>query len=211
MKKLVNYFKNLNWKTVFVTLISVIIMGISLAFLKYVNFGTDPYSYMNFSIAETIGWQLGNWQLLMNVLLFIPVLIWGRDQIGMGTLFNMVLVGYTIDGTMWLLDLIGFGAWMGQPAAPWIVMPFALLVFIFSAATYMASGMGASPFDAISIMIAHKLPKVPFTVVRFAYDTIVTLIGFLFGGKLGLVTVLMVIFLGVAVDFVAKKVFKRNM
>ena len=129
----------------------------------------------------------------------------------MGTLFNMVLVGYTIDGTMWLLDLIGFGAWMGQPAAPWIVMPFALLVFIFSAATYMASGMGASPFDAISIMIAHKLPKVPFTVVRFAYDTIVTLIGFLFGGKLGLVTVLMVIFLGVAVDFVAKKVFKRNM
>lgn len=211
MKKLVNYFKNLNWKTVLVTLISVIIMGISLAFLKYVNFGTDPYSYMNFSIAETIGWQLGNWQLLMNVLLFIPVLIWGRDQIGMGTLFNMVLVGYTIDGTMWLLDLIGFGAWMGQPAAPWIVMPFALLVFIFSAATYMASGMGASPFDAISIMIAHKLPKVPFTVVRFAYDTIVTLIGFLFGGKLGLVTVLMVIFLGVAVDFVAKKVFKRNM
>lgn len=211
MKKLVNYFKNLNWKTVLITLISVIIMGISLAFLKYVNFGTDPYSYMNFSIAETIGWQLGNWQLLMNVLLFIPVLIWGRDQIGMGTLFNMVLVGYTIDGTMWLLDLIGFGAWMGQPAAPWIVMPFALLVFIFSAATYMASGMGASPFDAISIMIAHKLPKVPFTVVRFAYDTIVTLIGFLFGGKLGLVTVLMVIFLGVAVDFVAKKVFKRNM
>ena len=211
MKKLVNYFKNLNWKTVLVTLISVIIMGISLAFLKYVNFGTDPYSYMNFSIAETIGWQLGNWQLLMNVLLFIPVLIWGRDQLGMGTLFNMVLVGYTIDGTMWLLDLIGFGAWMGQPAAPWIVMPFALLVFIFSAATYMASGMGASPFDAISIMIAHKLPKVPFTVVRFAYDTIVTLIGFLFGGKLGLVTVLMVIFLGVAVDFVAKKVFKRNM
>lgn len=206
-----NYFKNLNWKTVLITLISVVVMGIALAFLKYVNFGTDPYSYMNFSIAETIGWQLGNWQLLMNVLLFIPVLIWGRDQIGMGTLFNMVLVGYTIDGTMWLLDLIGFGAWMEQPASPWIVMPFALLVFIFSAATYMASGMGASPFDAISIMIAHKLPKVPFTVVRFAYDAVVTLIGFLFGGKLGLVTVLMVIFLGVAVDFVAKKVFKRKM
>ena len=210
MRLMVNYFKNLNWKMVLVSFVSVIVMAISLAFLKYVDFGTDPYSFMNFAIADTIGWQLGNWQLLLNVLLFIPVLLWGRDQIGLGTLFIMVLTGYTIDGTMWLLRLVGFAGWMEQPASRWIVMPFALAVFIFSAATYMASGMGSSPFDAISIVISHKLPKVPFTIVRFVYDLVATLIGLLFGGKLGVVTVLMVLFLGVAVDLVAKIVFKRK-
>lgn len=211
MSFLVRYFKNLNWKTVFVTFVSVLFMGTSLAFLKYVDFGTDPYSYMNFAIAETIGWSLGNWQLLFNITLFIPVLIWGRDQIGLGTLFNMVLIGYTVDGTMWLLRLSGFPALLENHVTRWIVMLLALATFIFSAATYMASGMGASPFDALSIMIAHKLPKVPFTVVRFLYDLAVTLIGLLFGGKLGVVTVLMVIFLGIAVDFVARTLFKRKM
>lgn len=211
VKFLTNYFKKLDWKTVFVTFVSVICMGITLAFLKYVDFGTDPYSYMNFAISQTIGWSLGNWQLLFNILIFIPVLIWGRNQIGMGTLFNMVLIGYTVDGTMWLLDLLGFPPLLENPVIRWITMFLALAAFIFSAATYMASGQGASPFDAISIMISHKLPKVPFTVVRFVYDLVATLIGLAFGGKLGVVTVLMVIFLGVSVDLVAKKVFKRNM
>lgn len=204
------YLKSLDWKKVWITLISIICMGITLAFLKYVDFGTDPYSYMNFAISEAMGWSLGNWQLVFNILLFIPVLLWGREQIGPGTVFNMVLIGYTVDLTMWLLRLAGFPALMENPAMRWGIMPFALAAFIFSAATYMASGMGASPFDAISIMISHKLPKLPFTFVRFLYDLAATVIGLLFGGKLGVVTVLMVLFLGMAVDFVANKVFKRK-
>lgn len=204
------YLRNLDWKRALITFLGVECMGVSLAFLKFVDFGTDPYSYMNFAISETIGWSLGNWQLVFNILLFIPVLLWGRDQIGIGTVFNMVLIGYTVDLTMWLLGLANFSALMENETARWLLMPVALAAFIFSAAVYMASGMGASPFDALSIMIAHKLPKLPFTFVRLLYDLTVTLIGLLFGGKLGVVTVLMVLFLGLAVDFVAKKVFKRN-
>ncbi len=206
----IRYFKHLNWKMALVTFVAVICMGITLAFLKIVNFGTDPYSYMNFAISETIGWSLGNWQLLFNILLFIPVLLWGRDQIGLGTVFNMVLIGYTVDATMWLLELANFPPLVENPIIRWAVMLVSLAGFILSAAVYMASGMGASPFDALSIMIAHKLPKLPFTLVRFLYDMLVTLIGFTFGGKLGVVTVLMVVFLGVAVDIVAKKLFHRN-
>lgn len=211
MNPVISYFKKLNWKMALVTFVAVICMGITLAFLKIVNFGTDPYSYMNFAISETIGWSLGNWQLLFNVLLFIPVLLWGRDQIGLGTVFNMVLIGYTVDATMWLLGSANFPALVVNPVARWIVMLVALAAFILSAAVYMASGMGASPFDALSIMISHKVPKLPFTVVRFLYDLLATVIGLAFGGKLGVVTVLMVLFLGMAVDFVAHKLFHRNM
>lgn len=210
MKFVVRYIKNLNWKLVLLSFCSVILMGISLAFLKCVDFGTDPYSYMNFAISNTIGWSMGNWQFLLNILLFLPVLIWGREQIGMGTLFIMVLMGYTVDGTMWLLDLVAFPPLMANPVIRWSTMFVALAAFILTAAIYLACGQGSSPFDALSIVIAHKFPKVPFTVVRLVYDTVATLIGFAFGGKLGVVTVLMVIFLGIAVDLVAKIVFKRK-
>lgn len=211
MHCITNYFQKLNWKTVILTLISVIIMGISLAFLKYVDYGTDPYSFMNFSIAERIGWSIGNWQLTVNILMFIPVLLWGRDQIGLGTVFNMVLIGYTVDLTGWLLELANFPALMESPIARLIIMPFAVAAFLLSAATYMSSGLGTSPFDALCVMIAHKLPKLPFILVRFFYDSVTVGIGLLFGGKLRIVTVLMVLFLGICVEFMAAKLFKRKM
>ena len=205
------YIKKLNWKIVAITLASVFVMGVSLAVLEIVDLGTDPYAFMNFSIADRLGWSLGNWQLVMNILLFIPVLIWGRDQIGLGTVFMMVLLGYIIDGALWFLNWANFPMLAEYEWIRWGWMLFALTVFCFSAATYMSSGLGTSPCDAVSVILAHKMPKLPFKLVRFLYDLLTLLIGVLFGGKLRIVTVLTVIFLGVTIEFVAKKVFKKKM
>ena len=205
------YFKKLNWKTVLISIISIFVMGFSIAVLKFIDWGTDPYAFMNFSIAERLGWSLGNWQLLMNILLFIPVLLWGRDQIGLGTVLMMVVLGYMIDASIWLLELAGFPVLMENTVIRVILMLIGLAIFCFSAATYMSAGMGTSPCDAVSVILAHKFHKLPFRLVRFVYDAVTVVIGMLFGGKLRLVTVLTVLFLGVTVEFVAKKVFKRNM
>lgn len=205
------YFKKLKWKTVLITLFSVLVMGLSIAVLDFIDYGTDPYAFMNFAIADALGWSLGNWQLLMNILLFIPVLLWGRDQIGLGTVFMMVLLGYTVDASMWVLNLAGFPALMANTALRILLMLVALAVFCFSAATYMSTGLGTSPCDAVSVMIAHKLPKLPFKLTRFLYDLVTVLIGVLFGGKLQVVTVLTVLFLGITIEFVARKFFKRKM
>ena len=205
------YFRKLNWKMIPITLLSVFVMGISLAMLERIDLGTDPYAFMNFSIADKLGWSLGNWQLVMNILLFIPVLLWGRDQIGLGTVFMMVLLGYTVDASLWALDGMGFSALMTNIPLRIALMLVGLAIFCFSAATYMSTGLGTSPCDAVSVILAHKLPKLPFKLVRFLYDLVTLLIGVLFGGKLRIVTVLTVIFLGVTIEFVAKKVFKKNM
>ena len=206
-----NYFRKLNWKTVLITFCSVVVMGISIAALKLVDMGTDPYAFMNFAISESLGWSLGNWQLLMNVLLFIPVLLWGREQIGLGTVFMMVVLGYTVDGGLWLLELVGFPGWMEQMPVRIVWMLISLAVFCFSAAVYMTAGLGTSPCDAISLMIARKLRKVPFWITRFAYDLLQLLIGLMLGGKLQIVTVLTVLFLGSCVNLVAKVFFKKKM
>ena len=207
----VGYFRELNWKRVWITLASVLVMGFSLATLERIDLGTDPYAFMNFTIADQLGWSLGNWQLLMNILLFIPVLLWGRDQIGLGTLFMMVLLGYAVDLSLWGLDLLGFSRLLEQDLLRVLLMLLSLAVFCFSAATYMSTGMGTSPCDAVAVILAHKLPKLPFKLVRFFYDLATLLIGVLCGGKLRIVTVLTVIFLGITIEFVAKKLFKRTL
>ena len=203
--------KKCDGKAVVITLVSILFMGFSIAVLEFVDYGTDPYAFMNFAIADALGWRLGNWQLLMNILLFIPVLLWGREQIGLGTVFMMVLLGYVIDAFLWLLTLAGLPALMEYTTLRVALMLAALGIFCLSAAFYMSTGLGTSPCDAVSVILAHKFPKLPFKLTRFLYDAVTVAIGVAFGGKLGVVTVLTVLFLGVTIEFVADKVFKRTM
>jgi len=70
---------NVNYKKVLITLISVLFMCISLSILNIIDYGMDSFTYMNLSISGKIGWSLGNWQMLLNILMFVPVIIWGRS------------------------------------------------------------------------------------------------------------------------------------
>ena len=83
-------------------ILAVIVMGFALSWLGLGNFGTDPFTSMNLAISGRLGMSLGNWQALLNCLLFIIVILWGREYIGFGTLANMFLVGYSIDFFSWV-------------------------------------------------------------------------------------------------------------
>ena len=62
---------------------------------------------------------------------------------------------------------------------------------------------------AIPAIIAKRLPKVPFRILRIAYDGVATFIGFLFGGVPGVVTIIMVFALGPVIAWVGKKIRKK--
>ena len=76
-------------------ILSVIVMGFALSLLVLVDLGTDPCTSMNLAISEKIGMGIGNWQALLNTIIFVFVILLGRENIGFGTLANMFLVGYT--------------------------------------------------------------------------------------------------------------------
>lgn len=191
-------------KRVVLTLISVLFMGITLSVLKLLDLGMDSFTYMNVNIANKAGWALGNWQLCLNVVMFIPVILWGRKHLGIGTIFNMVLIGYTVDFCTWIWELINLESFLDGLVVRYIVMLPVLVVFIFAAAIYMSTDMGTAPFDALPMMISEKIPKVSFKVVRFIWDLTAVTIGFVLSGKVPIVTILLVIFLGNTIAFVRK-------
>ncbi len=196
-------------KLVLITLVSVIVMGLALSVLNLVDWGNDPFTYMNISIAERVGISLGNWQVILNIIMFIPVIIWGRKQIGIGTIFNMVLVGYSVDFFSWVWTQTGFDIFVEGVVVKILVMIPAIVLFVFSAATYMSTDLGTAPYDALPFMIAGWIKKVPFKYVRFCWDLMTVIIGLIVSGRLGIVTVCMMLFLGQTVAFVREKFFKN--
>lgn len=194
------------WNSFFLMVAGVVVMGIGVSLLNVTDFGTDPFSAMNYGISAKIGCSLGTYQMFFNLALLIVVLFIDRKMIGTGTLGNMVLVGYSADFCTFLLyDVLHMPQQLSVPVRIAVLIP-ALLIFVAAAACYMQSGHGTSPYDAIPFIINNKIEekthrKGTYKVVRFCYDGFFTVISILVGGEWGITTILMVALLGPAVEF----------
>lgn len=196
-----------NFKTrLIMVILAVITMGFSLSWLVLVDFGTDPCTCMNMAIANKVGLSLGTWQALFNIFLFIFVIRFGKENIGFGTLANMFLVGYSLDFFSYLWSKLLPANLFDSIVLRIVVLLIALTVFIFAAAVYMDVKLGTAPYDAIPFMISEHQHKLSFRAIRMCFDFTVIFIGFIFGGTVGIVTILMGFTLGPVISFIGKKI-----
>ncbi len=193
-----------------IMLLGVFFMGFFLSFLIEVSLGTDPCSFMNLTISRRLGILFGTWQVLLNSVLFIFVILFDRHQIGPGTIANMVFIGYISDFFRWLWkktipDFV-FQEW---PYRAFLFI-IALLCFVVAASLYMNADMGVAPYDAIPNIISKRVLKsIPFKFIRIAFDGTVVVIGLLLGGRIELCTILMVFLLGPTITAVGRFLNQR--
>lgn len=193
--------------------LGVFFMGFFLSFLIEVSLGTDPCTFMNLTISGRLHMLFGTWQVLLNSVLFVLVILFDRYQIGPGTIANMVFIGYISDFCRWIwrqtIPEFIFKEWPYRA----VVFIVALLCFVIAASFYMNADMGVAPYDAIPNILSDRVFKsVPFKFVRIAFDGAAVVIGFVLGGKIEICTILMVFLLGPTITavgkFLNKKVFK---
>lgn len=199
-------------KSFLLMLVSVICMGFGVSLLVLTRMGTDPCSAMNYGVAGRLGLSFGTYQLMFNAVLLVIVFVCKRSMIGTGTLGNMVLVGYSADFFGWLWrELFHIPAQLSLPVRIGILIP-TLLVFVVAAACYIHSGRGMAPYDAVPFILAEKIEKrfhknclFP---IRVGQDLLATVIGYVTGGEVGVMTVMMIVLLGSAITCVGR-LFKR--
>ena len=203
----------LDYKKILICFIAVFGMGFFLSFLMLCNLGTDPCSFMNKAVSTKIGMLFGTWQLIMNAVMLIIVIFWDRSNLGFGTIFNMVLVGYYVDFFDWVWGKCIPAHVFTDAKTRWPIFLIALLCFIISAAIYINSDMGVAPYDALPKIITEKVtghfPKIPKMLIRMIWDFSAILVGILVGGKPVIGIVLMAIFLGPAISMIGK-LFNRH-
>nr|WP_297705818.1 hypothetical protein [uncultured Butyrivibrio sp.] len=205
-KYFTDYFSQKDFaKRLIVMNIGVFLMGFFLSFLIKVDLGTDPCTFMNLTLSRAIGISFGTWQLLLNTVLFIFVILFGKKFIGFGTIANMVFIGYIADFFCWLWEKTIPEYYFTQFPQRGVVFAIALFLFIISVSFYINANMGVSPYDAMPQIISERVLKnVPFAIIRIAYDFLVILIGILFKGTPNIGIVLMALFLGPIISTVGK-------
>lgn len=190
----------------FVWMLAAIVgLGAAISILFIADMGTDPLTTMIRGFTMITPLSYGNCQLLINILLIVLTILFRRDLIGVGTIANMVLVGYVAEylEIVWRsLPFIGDTPGMGIRM---LMLVAGVILFITTAAIYMTAELGVSPYDALPIILSKKA-SFSFRTVRIMVDVCAVCIGWLCGNTPGILTVLVVISLGPVITWFGKHV-----
>lgn len=179
-----------SYRVIFV-LLGVLIIAFGISLFVRSGLGTDPFTCLNMGISSLTGVSFGTCQLVMNLILFIFQLIFGRKDVGIGTLINAVFIGYLVDFFDFLYSFLPEKSLVEQV----LLMIIGLIVIGYGVAMYMEANMGISPYDSLGVILSDKLKK-KYSIMRMVQDITCVVIGFLLGGTFGIATILMAFLLG---------------
>lgn len=179
------------------TIVGVCVTGVAAGLIKRAAFGVDPYQCLCNGIHNVIPISYGTLYMLINFVTLLLVLILNKHYIGLGTLINMFLLGYIIDGVEQLLILL---APMPSVGLRLFYLAAGFVIVCFAASMYFAADMGVSTYDAIALHLAAK--KVgPFRIIRIITDFLCVLTGFVLGWMPGFGTIAFAIGTGPLISF----------
>ena len=186
-------------------LCGVTAQGMGLSLLRSINLGTDPCSCLTQGVTNFLPLSFGTCQLLCHLVTFLFVIRYDLGMIGFGTIGNMCFLGYISDFFRWVWALLLPAGFFEGVENRYILLIPSLAVFLLGAAAYMCAGLGSSPYDALPFIISGHVKKVSFKVVRMLWDIGFMAAGFLLGGDVGIVTILVAFFLGTIIAWVQRK------
>ena len=185
-------------KRMMLMFMSILLMGFAVSIFSYSGMGVDPFTALNMSIADKLNMSFGFLQMCINGGILILVALVARKLISLGTVVNMVGVGYVCEFFTNIYDEI-------LPKEPsFILKAFAMALGVFllslSASLYFNCKMGVSPYDALGFVMEDNV-KLKYKWCRVATDLLCTAGAFVLGGPIGIGTVVTAFFMGPVVSF----------
>ena len=190
---------------------SIFLMGFAVSVFSYSGLGVDPFTALNMSISAKLGISFGLFQMCMNGLILVLVALTSKHLISLGTVVNMIGVGYVCEFFTSIYDEIlpeeiPFSAQL-------VFMALGVFLLSLSASLYFNCNMGVSPYDALGFVMEENI-KLKYKWSRVITDLICTLIAFALNGPIGIGTVVTAFFMGPVIAFcdtrISQKVLKAK-
>lgn len=194
------------FKRIAIMIMSILLMGFSVSIFSYSGMGVDPFTALNMSVSEKLGISFGLYQMCVNGVILILVAFTSKKLINLGTIVNMVGVGYVCEFFTSIYDRflpqeISF-------AARLIFMATGVFLLSLSASLYFNCNLGVSPYDALGFVMEDNL-KIKYKWSRVITDLACTGIAFALGGPIGVGTVVTAFFMGPVIAFCDDNISKK--
>ena len=154
----------------------------------YANIGLAPWDCLAVGISRHTPLSYGGAMAAVSLAAIVIQLLL-HERIGIATVLDAVITGNL---TQLLCDISPYP----ENHSLWFGIIFMLFGFLFIALgmfVYMSAEYGCGPKDGLLIAIGKRRPKIPIGIVEILLWVVVTLIGRLLGGTVGIGTVISMI------------------
>jgi uncharacterized membrane protein YczE len=168
--------------------VGLVLYGVSLAWMVRGDLGLAPWDVLHSGLIRHLPITLGQAVVVMS---FVVLLAWIplREQPGLATISNALVVGFSADATLAILD-------RPDPLVLRIaLMVGGILLCGLATAIYIGAQFGRGPRDGLMTGLARRTGH-SLRLVRTALEIGVVMVGLLLGGTLGLGTVLYALAIG---------------
>jgi uncharacterized membrane protein YczE len=179
----------------FLVIAGSIIMGSGIAFEAKSKFGLDALSLFNEGMGKLLGVPLGTASQLVVVSIIVILFFIDKKRVGIGSVANGVLVGASANFFMPIVNQLNENFTLRI-----IMLIIGILLVSIGIGIYVSAGLGEGGFDAWMMFAADKLKK-EVRFVRITMDICLVAIGTLFGGSIGLGTLIATLSYGPIIQF----------
>ena len=173
-------------------LVGLVFFGVAVAFTVEALLGASPWTVFHEGAADQIGISFGQTVTLVGVLL-LSVLWVLKEPLGLGTVFNVLVIGPIADLTLAVIPDL-------DSLVPRIALLASAPVLLgLGSGLYLGAGLGPGPRDGI--MTALNRRGIATWKARTAIELTALAVGVVLGGTAGLGTVWMALAVGPCVQF----------
>ena len=190
-------------KTFIYLVLGLILFGLGETLLITANQGVSPWTVLAQGLSFQLNLSIGITTFFVSItvlFLWYPL----KQKPGLGTLLNVLLISIVIDLTT---PILPYPTTLFYQIAQSV---FAILIVGIGSGFYLTANLGPGPRDGLMTGL-QKLTDKPIALIRTLIEITVVVIGFYFGGVVGIGTLLFAFGIGPAVSlgiFIVIKFFK---
>jgi uncharacterized membrane protein YczE len=172
-----------------------VLLALGIYLTKLSTLGMSSWSVFHDGLSIVSGLSFGIITQLLGLIILVISMVFLHTKVGMGTIFNVVFVGWFID----IFDVI-YSTVPSNLVLQIIILIFGVLFTTMGRSLYIASKLGPGPRDGLFVGLA-RVTKIDVKYVKPFIEFIVLGLGILLGGQSGFGTVLIILVSGYLVQF----------
>ena len=193
--------KPIRWKTFprdfIIIQIGFLLYGLSIALAIRADLGTGTWAVLDVALSKLTGYTPGTMTVTVGFVVLVSALVM-REQIGWGTLGNILSIGPWLDLFLWLIPE------MNNPLPVQLLLLLAgILAQGVATAVYIGVDAGAGPRDSLMLAIV-RITGLSYRMARGIIEVSVLVVGWVLGGPAGVGTAIHALLIGTAMQWAFK-------
>lgn len=183
-------------------IVGIILVGTGVAFNAAAALGNDPIGIVYDGIrnaANLSAEQLGTASNIVNIALVILVFFLDKHYVNIGTFIYIIPYG----------SIVALGGKLYHVLFPTQGLPIQIcgatlgcLLLYTGVAMYITADIGLDPFTGMVMVLKDKIGK-EYRTVKIGFDISCIVLGFVLGGKLGVITIITALTAGPVIQFLS--------